>query len=80
MDDDIRKYVQMAYIRICRDSGWRFDHIRAAHFTADLIGISAIQVWTYFSSLDMMQEIAKGEHPVCNNPEYDNRRTPLKGN
>lgn len=76
--DDYRKYVQMAYIRVCRDSGWRFDYIRAAHFTADLLKISALEVWTQFSSLDIMEQVAKGEHPIVNNPEYDNRRTPLK--
>lgn len=72
--DDRRKYIQMTYIRVCRDSGWRFDYIRAAHFTAELIGISALEVWTHFSSLDMMEQIAKGEHPVVNDPEFDNRK------
>lgn len=73
-----RKEIQMAYIRVCRDSGWRFDYIRAAQFVADLYKISALEVWTSFGDLGMMEKIAKGEHPSVNNPEYDNRRNPIK--
>lgn len=74
----IRKEIQMAYIRICRDSGWRMDYIRAAQFVADLYGISALEVWTTFGGLDIMQDIAQGKHPAVNNPEYDNRRNKIK--
>lgn len=73
-----RKEIQMAYIRVCRDSGWRMDYIRAAHFVAKLYGISPIEVWIEFGDLKAMESIAKGEHPAVNNPEYDNRRNKIK--
>lgn len=73
MTEDERKAIQMAYIRVCRDSGWRMDYIQAAHFTAKLLGMTAFDIW-FTLDLQTMQKIAKGEHPVKDNPEYDNRR------
>lgn len=78
MTEEERKNIQMAFIRVCRDSGWRFDHARAAIFVGNLLKISPLEVWTAFGNLDTMEEIARGEHPVVNNPEYDNRRNKVK--
>ena len=73
-DQEYRKYISMAYIRVCRDSGFKFDHFRAAQFTAQLISIHPIEILTAVGNLSTMEEIAKGIHPVVNNPDYDNRK------
>lgn len=65
MDENTRKKCQEAYIRVCRDSGWKMDYIDAAIFTGKLIDIHPLILWGAFSGFDQMDRIAKGEHPVC---------------
>ena len=60
-----RKEIQDLYIRICRDSLFKMDYIRVAHFVADMLKISAIEVWMAFSNMSTMERIAAGTHPVC---------------
>lgn len=69
-----RRHVQEMYIRICRDSGFTMHWHRAAVFAAELCDISALELWTLFGDYKTMKAIAKGEDPIVNNPEYDNRR------
>lgn len=59
-----RKLVQDLYIRMCRDSGFKLDHIRAAHFVAEMLGISALEVWMTMD-MDIMERIANGTHPAA---------------
>lgn len=73
-----RKTIAMAYIRICRDSGFKMNYLSAANFTAQLYSISGIDILSAVGSLEVMEQIALGIHPVVKNPDYDNRRTPLK--
>lgn len=63
-----RKEMQDLYIRICRDSCWKMDHVEAAKFTGKMLNVSPIEVWCSFSGLDVMEQIAKGEHPACVDP------------
>lgn len=60
-----REFIQNAYVRVCQDSGFQMDWLDAAGFTARLLGMSPVQIWTTFGSLDIMKQIARGEHPVC---------------
>lgn len=69
-----RKEIQMAYIRVCRDSGFRFSMTDAAHFVAKVDGCTAMDVWIALG-MDNMERIANGTHPVLQNPDYDNRRS-----
>lgn len=73
-----RKTLCMIYIRVCRDSLWQMDYINAAHFAAKLIDVQPFDIYTAIGSFQDMENIAKGLHPVVNNPDYDNRRTPIK--
>lgn len=63
--DDERKLAQDLYIRVCRDSGWQLDYIEAAKLVARVLNTSPLLIWTKFSSLDLMRQIASGEHPTC---------------
>lgn len=58
-----REQIQQFYIRVCRDSGFRLDYIQAAILTSRVIGCSALEIWLAFSSLGVMEEVAKGLHP-----------------
>lgn len=78
MEWEERKRIQMAYIRVCRDANFNFDQFRAAHFTANLLGIHPFEVLTAFGHMDNMETVAKGLHPIIHNPEFDNRRTKVK--
>jgi hypothetical protein len=60
-----RKFLQDAYIRVCKDSGWQIDGIEAAKLTAKVIGCHPYQIWTAFGYLDTMLEVSKGDHPIC---------------
>lgn len=60
-----RKTVQDVFIRVCRDSMWQIDAINAAKLTASVVGKHPLQVWSDVGSLDIMNQIAAGTHPVC---------------
>jgi len=60
-----REEIQNIYIRICRDSGWRLSHTSAAILSAKVIGLHPLEIWCQFSDMDVMERIAKGEHPAC---------------
>lgn len=66
MNDSVysREYIQKMFIRVCRDSGFTMEYIKATIFAGEILKISPIEVWTSFGSLDTMEEIAKGIHPV----------------
>lgn len=60
-----RQMVQNLFIRICRDSQWSIDAIRAAKLTGQIVGKHPLLVWDDIGSLDIMHSIAAGEHPAC---------------
>lgn len=64
-----REYIQKAYIRVCGDSNFKMEMIQAAHFTAKLLGISAIEVWVALTFAEM-ERIASGLHPCLLMPQY----------
>jgi hypothetical protein len=59
LPDDIQKM----YVRVCRDSGFRMETARAAHFTAQLLDVSALDVW-FALGLDNMERIAGGTRGI----------------
>lgn len=71
---DDRKQITMAYIRVCRDSGFKMNYLNAAHFAAKLISVHPIDIYSAIGSFEAMERIALGLHPVLDNPDYDNRR------
>lgn len=64
-----REKITGLYVRICRDSGFSMSFDKAAHFVADMLGISALEVWSAFGDITNMQRVASGEHPAVNNRE-----------
>lgn len=64
--DRDRVAIQRFYIRVCKDSGFGLDSIRAATLTAQAFRCSPLEVWLAMPSLDVMDEIAAGKHPAVN--------------
>jgi hypothetical protein len=60
-----RKAITDLHVRVCRDSGYRLESVRAAHFVADLLKMSALEVWIAMGSLDVTQRVADGTHRAC---------------
>lgn len=54
-----------AFVRVCKDSGFRLGHLQAAQIAAGALRISALEVWIAVGTLDTMKQIAAGQHPVC---------------
>jgi hypothetical protein len=62
-----KKLKQDLYIRICRDSGYSMDAIKASCFVAGMLKCSPLEIWLSMPSFSVMEDIAKGVHPICNN-------------
>jgi len=60
-----RETIQSLYIRVCRDSGWQLPYDRAAHLAGKVGGFHAMDVWIALPSLEVMMQIAAGDHPSC---------------
>ena len=54
-----------AFVRVCKDSKFTLDAIRAAQLVGLMFDVSPIEVWLVMPSLDAMNEIAAGKHPAC---------------
>jgi hypothetical protein len=65
-----RQLIQQLYIRVCRDSGFRFDAVRAAQFVGEMLNTSALVVWLAMPSFSVMEEIAAGRHPAARRPTW----------
>jgi len=63
-----RQTVQNVFIRVCRDSRWSMDAIKAAKLTGKIVGKHPLLVWADVGTLDIMHQIAAGTHPVCHRP------------
>lgn len=59
--DDYQRY----FIRVCKDSGYRMESIKAANFAGKVLGVSPLEFWIAFGDLKVMDQIAGGEHPTC---------------
>lgn len=60
-----RADIQKVYIRVCRDSGFKMDGVQAATLAAKVIGCSPLEIWLAMPSLNVMDQIAKGDHPAA---------------
>ncbi|MDB5707879.1 MAG: hypothetical protein JWN66_4995 [Sphingomonas bacterium] len=60
-----RQQIQQVYIRVCRDSGFQLDYLQAANLAAKVLGKHPLDVWIAMPCLDVMREIAVGEHPAA---------------
>lgn len=69
MKPERRELIQKVYIRICRDSRFRFTPVDAAHLTGKICDGDALEVWCALG-MENMERIASGEHPAVNNPHY----------
>jgi hypothetical protein len=58
-----RAEIQSLYIRICQDSRFQLDFIRATQLTAAIASIHPLEVLPAFPSLSVMASIASGTHP-----------------
>ena len=59
-----REQIQRLYVRYCADSLFRMDAIKAAQFTARVLGIHPLEFWLAMPSWEVMEEIAAGRHPA----------------
>ena len=59
-----QKTIQAVFIRVCRDSGFTLDAAHAARLVAKTLVCHPLEVWLAMPSLDVMNEIAAGTHPV----------------
>jgi hypothetical protein len=60
-----RETTQTLFVRVCRDSGFQLDAVRAAQLTASMVGCHPLEVWLAMPSLTVMNEIAAGTHPAA---------------
>lgn len=64
-----RWLVQQVFIRCCRDSGFRLDHVRAAVLAGQVLDVSPLEVWAAMGSFDVMERVADGTHPAAHRPD-----------
>jgi hypothetical protein len=60
-----RELIQSVFIRVCRDSGFGLDAVRAADLTAMMLGLHPLEIWIAMPSFSVMEEIAAGRHPAA---------------
>ena len=58
-----REGVQRVFVRVCKDSGFKLDMVRAAQLSAKVIGCSPLSIWMTMDT-QTMSEIASGKHPT----------------
>lgn len=56
--------MQAMFIRLCRDSRFQLDAVRAAQLTAIACEVSPLEIWLALKSWGNMERIANGTHPV----------------
>ena len=59
-----RTLIQNTFIRVAQDSRFRMDPYDVTHFVARLLNISAWEVAFAFSDLQLMESVARGDHPA----------------
>lgn len=63
-----RQQRQYTFIRLCRDSHFSLDFVRAAHLAASMLKCTAFDIYLAFPYLGVMEEIASGQHPRASDP------------
>ncbi len=58
-----KRTIMRLFIRVCEDSGFALDEIRASHLVGSILNIMPLQVWLAFGDLRNMARIANGTHP-----------------
>jgi hypothetical protein len=53
------------YLQIAKDSGFQLNEYAITNIVAKALNIHPLQVWGSFAGLDVMRQIARGEHPAC---------------
>lgn len=65
MTPERRKELTDAYIRTCRDAGFKMPYDGAAQFVAQLMKSHPMSIMEAVGGLDNLKSIAAGTHPVC---------------
>lgn len=60
MDHLDKVMIQKIYYRVCRDSGYTFDPVGAARFTATIVKCDPLEVWVVLGWSNM-EQIATGK-------------------
>lgn len=60
-----RTTMQQVFVRVCRDSGFQLDTDRACKLAAKVVGKHPLDIWMAMPGLDVMDAIARGEHPAA---------------
>ena len=60
-----RKAITDLYVRLCRDSNFSLDAIRAAQLTASVLKLHPLEVWLAMPSMSVTELVASGNHPAC---------------
>ena len=58
-----RKQLQELFLRVCRDSGFSLEATQAASIAAKAAGVSPLEFWVAFGTIDAMDKVADGGHP-----------------
>lgn len=69
-----KQKIRDVYIRVCRDSGFSMDSIKAATLTGVVVGCHPLEVWLAMPSLDVMDQIAAGNHPAAKSLHQQSER------
>jgi hypothetical protein len=67
-----RSTMQQVYIRLCRDSCFTIDAVRAAQLAAAVCNVHPLQIWLALD-WDTMQRIAAGTHPLTRSATKQDR-------
>lgn len=60
-----RKLRQDVYIRVCRDSGFTLDYVRASVIAAMMLKCSPLEIFFALPGLPVAEQIADGTHPAA---------------
>lgn len=60
-----RKIITDAYVRVCKDSGFQLEAVRASQITASMLGIHPLDVLGALGTMQALEQVADGTHPVC---------------
>lgn len=71
-----RELRQEIYIRVCRDSKFKLDYIQAAWLAASMLRCHPLEIWMAMPCMDVMQQIANGDHPAALAFSRPNGETP----
>jgi len=54
------------YVRVCQDSGFQMDYLKAIKLVAAILQTTALDVWASMKiDFDTLERVAKGTHPAA---------------